>query len=571
MDKRFPFLFVSISAALLSLAVVLYLRDQNTQRQMHQMEGKHAAALHAQILAAEFHSVKSDLLFLAGQSALEKFLDFPGSRQERALSQEYELFSRQKGIYDQIRFIDETGREAVRINYNGGRPASVARKDLQNKTGRYYLREAALLEPGEIYVSPFDLNVEHGRIERPFKPTLRFATPVFDPQGRRRGIVVLNFLGEYLLSKLDKTSSNLPGRLMLLNGDGFWLNGPSEGKKWGFMFGREKTFARTRPAVWREALRAQQGTTVGIEGLHVFHLFDPATDGIKTNGRTESLLRVIYNVPPQTLYAKSRKLLRTLLVLCAVALLPLAVLIWMLARADAARRENERKLRESESRLRTLSRGLLTAQELERERLSRDLHDDLGQLLTAACLELERSLSYGKTDRSDLQRALENTQNALDRMRAISARLRPRVLNDMGLREAVETLAEECREKTRIDIRTHWDVRRAQLAPKVSENLYRIIQEALTNAAKHSRTKKCLIRLRLLDDRVELSVRDWGNGLSQSPPRPDALGLIGIKERAHLLGGTCRIDSRPGKGTELRIIIPTAPVSLETQEKAHAA
>src|SRR5262249_42430972 len=147
----------------------------------------------------------------------------PGTQPE--LQEDYLLFCRQRAIYDQVRYLDADGRERVRVNFNDGRPAIVPEKDLQPKSDRYYFIEAMRLSRGEIFVSPFDLNVEHGQIEQPLKPTIRFAMPVFDGQGVKRGVLVLNFLGNVLLRKLAEVSQPFAGTALLLNGQGDFLRG----------------------------------------------------------------------------------------------------------------------------------------------------------------------------------------------------------------------------------------------------------------------------------------------------------------------------------------------------------
>ena len=98
-----------------------------------------------------------------------------------------------RGFYDQIRFLDNTGKEVVRINYNDGNPAIVPQSQLQDKKDRYYFQEAIALAPEETYISPMDLNIEHGEIEVPLKPMIRFGTPVFNSNGHRQGIVLINY------------------------------------------------------------------------------------------------------------------------------------------------------------------------------------------------------------------------------------------------------------------------------------------------------------------------------------------------------------------------------------------
>ena len=210
----------------------------------------------------DFKLVLSDLLFLAGQHGLEE-LSETGKTVDIIdnLSKDYLLLSDKKMVYDQIRILDRKGMEIVRVNFNGGEPVSVPEGQLQNKGSRYYFSETCRLGRGEVYVSPFDLNVERGEIELPLKPMIRFGTPFFDGQGTKQGIVILNYLGAALLNKFESAAANAIGRMMILNADGFWLKGPAPEDEWGFMYedGKEKTFGRKYPDAWSEISRADSG------------------------------------------------------------------------------------------------------------------------------------------------------------------------------------------------------------------------------------------------------------------------------------------------------------------------
>lgn len=563
-ERSFLAAFLAASLLLWAAVLLLYRQDLGKRLQLHELDGAHAVNLHSEIIASEFAAVESDLLFLAAQTALRDFLTSPDDARRKALTGEYLLFCGRKGIYDQVRFLDARGREMIRVNYNDGRPAAVAGGGLQDKSGRYYFREALPLDPGEVYMSPFDLNVEASGLEKPIKPTIRFATPVFDGAGRRRGILVLNYLGARLLRKLDGTSRNLPGGLMLLNGGGWWLNSPRPEDEWGFQLGTGRSFRADYPGTWPEVSRLGQGRLRTREGLFVFKVFAPATSGLKTGGHDGSFLRIVYAVPRDKLFSPSRRLLHTLLALALVIESLLGALFWLLRRQEAARARSRRLLRDSESRLRALSSGLIAAQEREREKLSRDLHDDLGQLLTVICLELERSSVGGPLAAADpgvVGRALESARKALERMREISSGLRPRILDEMGLKEAVLSLLEEYREKTGIELETELDLGKKELPPSVKENAYRILQEALANAAKHADTKKCRVALRISGPAggprlLELSVKDQGIGFDPRKAQNGSLGLLSMRERAELLGGAFRLLSEPGKGAEVRVEIP---------------
>src|SRR5439155_16990760 len=141
--------------------------DRANEHALHEQSGAHLVDLHADILTRELNAVQSDLLYLANQRVLRDFLSRPDA-DKRSPEGEYILFCRHKGVYDQIRYLDATGMEKIRINYNSGAPAAVPDHELQRKGDRYYFRQTWLLGAGEVFLSPFDLNMAHDQIERPF-------------------------------------------------------------------------------------------------------------------------------------------------------------------------------------------------------------------------------------------------------------------------------------------------------------------------------------------------------------------------------------------------------------------
>ena len=161
-------------------------------------------------------------------------------------------FTEHREIYDHVRFLNEFGEETIRINFNLGDPEIVPPERLQNKAGRYYFDDALVLQEGEVFVSPFDLNVENGKIEEPRKPVIRFGTPVFDDAGKRRGIVLLNFAGKSLLPELAQPRFSDTSKTFLLNSDGYYLRGPDAASEWSFMYpeGDDITFQTSYADPW---------------------------------------------------------------------------------------------------------------------------------------------------------------------------------------------------------------------------------------------------------------------------------------------------------------------------------
>jgi PAS domain S-box-containing protein len=232
-------------------------------------------------VAADIAAVTTDLLFLR---SLVESLSFDPSVAEgrrRYMAEVFLTFAREKGLYDQIRFIDPAGREVVRVNYADGHPVLVDTVALQDKSDRYYVDRGLRLERGQVYLSPLDLNVEDGGIEQPVKPVLRFVAPVFDEAGDRRGLVVLNYLGDRLLESFRRATANIADHVQLLNGQGYWLSSPRPAEAWGFMFGRKDTFGRRYPGVWRNISSEQSGQLVVPGGLFTFATIWPAAEAAR--------------------------------------------------------------------------------------------------------------------------------------------------------------------------------------------------------------------------------------------------------------------------------------------------
>lgn len=230
------------------------------------------------IMLEEYDGILSDLLTLASlpihvdtRSATSK------NRFEQDLAATYLVLSQTRARYDQIRYIDNKGMEKVRIDFKEGTPQVTPTNKLQNKKTRYYFQDINQLSSDEIYVSRFDLNIEQGKIEQPNKPIIRMGKVIFNDQGQREGILLLNYLGDVLLSKLNRVSQINPSQLMIVDQKGYWLKHPNKDKEWGFMFKDKQnlTFAEEHPKLWQEMLTQKTGQIKTPQGLYTFDSIFP--------------------------------------------------------------------------------------------------------------------------------------------------------------------------------------------------------------------------------------------------------------------------------------------------------
>jgi two-component system, NarL family, sensor histidine kinase DevS len=201
---------------------------------------------------------------------------------------------------------------------------------------------------------------------------------------------------------------------------------------------------------------------------------------------------------------------------------------------------------------------VLSAQEAERRRLARELHDETGQALTSILLGL-RGLEEAKDPevlRAAVADVRELVRSTLQDVRRLAVELRPTALDDFGLVAAVERLTDSFAEQTGIAVEFVPNVRESRLPPDVETALYRIVQESLTNVVKHARAGHVSIVLTQKDGSVSVVVEDDGVGFEPGRVRGDGIGLVGMRERIGLLGGRLTVESRPGAGTTFVAEVP---------------
>ncbi len=236
------------------------------------------------------------------------------------------------------------------------------------------------------------------------------------------------------------------------------------------------------------------------------------------------------------------------------------VTIYRVAILERRHDEQTKRIEEAENNLRRLSRRLVQAQEVERKSLSRELHDAVGQMLTALGIELANLQSLKISDpeafRTRVADAKQLNTDAMRAIRDLAMGLRPSMLDDLGLAPALEWQGREFSRHTGVPATIKVDGMVDDLPEAYCTCIYRVVQEALTNCAKHANAKNVLVSVNGGDDSVEVIVQDDGAGFDPTVRSRSGLGLLGIEERVQELEGTVNIASQPRKGTILRVHIP---------------
>ena len=231
-------------------------------------------------------------------------------------------------------------------------------------------------------------------------------------------------------------------------------------------------------------------------------------------------------------------------------------------------RTSEQALATSRQELRDLTARLLTVQEEERRRISRDLHDDINQRLAMLVVQaesLEASLPPAAAACSKELRSIQDRLTELsDDVRHLAYQFHPSILDDLGLPVALQRLVDDCAARSRLEIGLDISVTPQAIPQAVATCLYRIAQECLANVMKHARATRVNVSLASTPDAINLTVQDDGVGFDtqNAVDNPRGLGLVSMAERVRLVHGTVTIDSVPQRGTRLSINVPHAEVSV---------
>jgi diguanylate cyclase (GGDEF)-like protein/PAS domain S-box-containing protein len=307
-------------------------------------------------ISRDLHAYASDARFLA--RLVGRYHEY-GHLDLRVLEDFFIDFSRSRGGYFSLRYLNEKGMELVRVDRSYVGPVITPRTVLQDKSDRYYFKKTIKSSRNDVYVSSFDLNIENGEIEIPYRPTLRFGCPVVDREGKKRGVVILNLEGKDLLNSIRQSFSTGEGVVMLSSWDGYWMLGPTPEEEWGHLLeGREDSLVGQRfPLAWSRMDGVNSAQFQNSEGLFSFETVGVTPDHILTEGASTQedpgkRWRVMTWVPKENLTVPWMFLY---IVLAGVLLGLFAMGCWQVADNLVHQEEVENLLRETEERTMAIS------------------------------------------------------------------------------------------------------------------------------------------------------------------------------------------------------------------------
>jgi len=385
---------------------------------------------------------------------------------------------------------------------------------------------------------------------------------VLNADGKPAGMLIINHRAQDMLERYRQVSSPSGGLAMLLNAGGYWLSHPDPEQTWGFMFtsGSDRTMASTAPDIWARIQQREsgqfehQGAIISFGTVHPFAAFSSLRHLGQAEQHSKRYWKVVSQFPATSIEAVVAPIRLRVLLTALLAVLLVSVLIVLTLRA----RTNKAALLQQ---VQALSRDLLQARERERADISRTLHDEFGQILTA--LQIQAELSDQRCQAQNCTAAIDSihkveqfTSRLQHSTRAVLHQLKPAHLDELGLFEAVKGLCNEWQHQARFTVDFALQGEEQPLPELLSIHLFRIVQEGLTNIARHSGATQASITFHFTAGHLLLSIEDNGCGLDIDHV-VIGNGLTGMRERIQLIGGSMDISTIATGGTRLAFSIPT--------------
>lgn len=579
---------------------LFYYQERETKRNIIKTHAVNMTEMQRVKIGDNFKLIVADLMFFANYNQLLDIFENSEFHVTHLIN-DFSLFSRGSKIFDQIRMLNETGMEIIRINLSKGKPVIVPSEQLQFKGDRYYFKDTIGLEKGEIFVSPFDLNIEHGRIEQPLKPMIRFSTAVFDRRGQKRGVIIFNYLGANLIQDIKNLVIDSPGFYMLLNSDGYWIIGMDLEDEWGFMYEGRKSRAlkNTNPSAWEKISESESGQFDHTEGLFTFTTVYPLLEGWKSSTGSEEAFgtsaeikkakeyywKVVSYIPKDFLITSAKESLSKYIYICIMIIVILGIGSWFLASVKVRKSV---AVRELANRTEELGQANIRLQELDRLKgifiasMSHELRTPLNSIIgfTGIILqgitgeineEQRKQLTLVKNSANHLLELINDIID-LSKIEAGKVELLIKEFEISGLiRELEESFRVSVSEK---GLKLSLEVPDRVIVKSDERRTKQILFNFVSNAVKFTNRGEIAIKSAKRDESVQVSVRDTGVGIKKEhmdrlfkafsrirnegvPFREGTgLGLYLSKKIADLLNGEIKAESEVGEGSVFTLSLP---------------
>ncbi|MBN2755042.1 MAG: hypothetical protein JXR81_09330 [Candidatus Goldbacteria bacterium] len=584
--KQYRIVFVLVFALVAVLggltAVYFYFEEKRDAYKDIVFKEKHCLRQIKYLIESQIEMATADLMIL---SEITHMLSPVKSKNKERLEREFLTFAAEKGKYDQIRFIDNNGMEVIRVNYGSGKPYVVPEKDLQNKKGRYYFSDVIGLKIGEVFVSPLDLNIEYKEIEKPLKPMIRFGTPVFDENGEKTGIVLINYFGSLIFEEVrHEHQSN--AKLYMLNRDGYWLFGYDDEKAWGFMYDdkMDEVYGKYYPEIWEklEGVAGEKSVDMLINDSLVIvkkiyplkraqisstghkEAFSPSLGYLKGN---EYFWTIVMQYDKDVLNNAMLSIKRQFYISVFMAFLISFVIAYLVSRHFLA----NFRIRES--------RNNLIKVHGELEQFAHILSHDMQEPLRMSILFTQLLKKKYKEQNEEIDGYMNEIVNASMKMRNLLNGLRAYLESGKTEESAVNinNIVDEIRAEMELETgRKDVELYCGMLPVIITSGacVKRVLKELIKNAVNFNdkKTIKIIVEASIRDKKIIISVKDNGPGIDgnyakkvfelferlDNKPHESSTGagLAVCKKTVESLGGRIWFESKRGEGTAFYFTIP---------------
>ena len=275
--KRFLVLYLPL--ALLIGVVTVFLGFRLTSAELSKFESGEAMQLRTivRLYKQDLGRPLEQLRGIGHEPALQRAFNAGPQATHAAIQEALLTLMYRNPLYGQARWLDTSGMELARISRTADGPVPAASSELQDKSARPYFIDAIRLQPGQVYLSAFDLNLEQGKVEMPYKPLIRMALRLPVVRGHDHGLLVINMPAQHLIDETVAGADMTQGeQLMMLNSQGYWLHAANPQDTWGQLLGRDSTLAKRQPQTWARIAAATEGRLLDDSGLWVWNSIDPA-------------------------------------------------------------------------------------------------------------------------------------------------------------------------------------------------------------------------------------------------------------------------------------------------------
>ncbi len=599
--RRFLAIFIPLAALTGVGAYYIYYLEVKSEKAILMVQEKNNVDFKAKAVSDSFSNAAGDLIYISRANELREMperWDMPESLIENwraVLAKEILGFSSAMGLYEDISYLDEKGMEVVNVRNKNGKTFIVPVRDLRSRAETDYFKGAFPLAKDGVYASPPVLEEEGGRVANPATPIIRFAAPVFDKRGRKRGVVVLSYFGRNVIEDIRNISLDASGEVMLLNPEGYWLSGPDRADEWGNMYPdkSDRKFARDYPSAWQKISVAESGQVEAPKGFFTFTTVYPLLEAGKavrggiSGGDAPPVtkgygLKIVSFLSQAAINKKTDVYLATVLRLYGILFVFLAAGAFYMSALNAKRRLAEEELKEKGTELERANAELgRSNSDLEQFAYvaSHDLQEPLR--IVAGYTQLLAKRYKGKFD-ADSDEYIDYVVDGTKRMQVLISDLltysragKQKDLKPVNLNEVYDRVARNLR--LLIDD-AHATVTRGELPSVVADpvQMTQLFQNLVGNAVKYRKEAPPVVRVSAERRNNEWLISVEDNGIGIDPKYFDrifvifqrlhgkgeysgtGIGLSICKKIVENHGGQIWVESAPDRGSTFYFTIPGA-------------